>query len=73
LGAGQGGMAWRVKWQQPPPFVVLSQLHGVDAQTHLLLTPSTGAAIALMIFVTAFLIGFWCGWMWQQHGRWRRL
>jgi hypothetical protein len=34
-------------------------------QTHLMLTPVAMVVSALGIFVTAFLLGLWCGWMWR--------
>ena len=30
-------------------------------------TPPSVIVGALVIFVTAFLLGLWCGWMWQQR------
>jgi heme/copper-type cytochrome/quinol oxidase subunit 2 len=36
-------------------------------QTYLTLTLSTAVTSALVIFVAAFLLGFWCGWMWRRQ------
>ena len=37
-------------------------------QTYLTLTLATAVISGLVIFVGAFLIGLWCGWMWLQRG-----
>jgi ABC-type uncharacterized transport system YnjBCD permease subunit len=36
-------------------------------QTYLTLALSTAVTSALVIFVAAFLLGFWCGWMWRRQ------
>jgi len=36
-------------------------------QTIVSLTLSTVVVGGLVIFVTAFLLGLWCGWLWQQR------
>jgi hypothetical protein len=36
-------------------------------QTYLTLTLATAVISALVIFVSAFLFGLWCGWMWRQQ------
>jgi hypothetical protein len=38
-----------------------------EQQTFLTLTLGTAAISALMIFVTAFLLGLWCGWTWRRQ------
>jgi hypothetical protein len=35
-------------------------------QDYVTLTLSTVVVGCLVIFVTAFLLGLWCGWRWQQ-------
>jgi hypothetical protein len=40
-----------------------------EQQTHLVLTMATAVTGALVIFVTAFLFGLWCGWMWRRRRR----
>jgi hypothetical protein len=54
---------------QPRPNLFNLVVRGTDGQTHLMLTLATVVVGVLVIFVTAFLVGFWCGWMWR---RWRR-
>jgi hypothetical protein len=51
------------------PFVLGAALHEIGGQTHLDVTLATAVALALIIFVGAFLLGLWCGWMWQQRRR----
>jgi hypothetical protein len=36
-------------------------------QTYLTLTLGTAVVGALVIFVSAFLLGLWCGWMWRRQ------
>ena len=55
--------------QKANPFAVLSLMSGTGGQTHLHLTLPTVVAGALVIFVTAFLLGLWCGWMWRRYRR----
>jgi hypothetical protein len=50
---------------KPNPFLVGSLT--VDGQTQLWLTLPTAIVLALVIFVTAFLLGLWCGWMWRRR------
>jgi hypothetical protein len=38
-----------------------------EPQTHLVLTLGTGVTIALAVFVTAFLLGVLCGWIWRSR------
>ena len=38
-----------------------------EPPTHLVLTVGTGVAAALAIFVTAFLLGLLCGWIWRSR------
>ncbi len=59
---------------KPNPFLVASLMNGGGAQTLLQLTLATAVVIALLIFVAAFLLGLWCGWIiWRrQHRRYRR-
>jgi hypothetical protein len=38
-----------------------------DQSTHLVLTLATAVISALVIFVAAFLLGLWCGWMWRRQ------
>ena len=39
-----------------------------EQQTHLVLTMASAVTVALVIFVTAFLLGLWCGWIWRRRG-----
>jgi hypothetical protein len=48
--------------QQPPILPVAAPLE----QTFVSLTLGTAVVVGLVIFVTAFLLGLWCGWRWQQ-------
>jgi hypothetical protein len=41
---------------KPNPFLVASLMNGGGDQTHIQL-----------IFITAFLVGLWCGWMWRRQ------
>ncbi len=54
--------------QQAPPFVIASLLRGVGEQTQVSLTLATAVAILLVTFVSAFLLGLCCGWMWRKRG-----
>ena len=54
---------------KPNPFLVASLMNGDGAQTLLHLTLATAVVVALVIFVTAFLLGLCCGRMWR---RWHR-
>jgi hypothetical protein len=48
---------------KPNPFLIASLIkHGGD-QTLLHLTLASTVMLVLMIFVTGFLLGLWCGWM----------
>ena len=41
-----------------------------EPQIHLDLTLATAISVGVVVFVTAFLLGLWCGWMWRRrHGR----
>jgi hypothetical protein len=51
---------------KPNPFLVASLMNGGD-QTLLHFTLATAVAAALAIFVAAFLLGLWCGWMWRRQ------
>ena len=51
---------------KPNPFLVGSLMNSVGDQTHIQFTLATVVAVALVIFVTAFLLGLWCGWTWQR-------
>ena len=52
---------------KPNPFLVASLMNGGGDQTLLHLTLATAVVLALVIFVTAFLFGLWCGWMWRRQ------
>ncbi len=53
--------------QQANPFAIASMMSGTGDQAHLHITFATVVVSALVIFVTAFLLGLWCGWMWQRR------
>jgi hypothetical protein len=52
---------------KPNPFLVASLMNGGGDQTHIQFTLATAVVLALVIFVTAFLFGLWCGWMWRRQ------
>lgn len=53
--------------QHPSLFAVGSLIRGIDAQTYFEFTLATAVVGTLVIFVTAFLLGLWCGWMWRRR------
>ena len=50
-----------------PNFLVASLMNGGGDQTYIQFTLATAVVLALVIFVTAFLFGLWCGWMWRRQ------
>ena len=38
-----------------------------EQQAHLVISLATATTAALVIFVTAFLLGLWCGWAWRSR------
>ncbi len=48
---------------KPTPFLVASIMNQGGDQTLLHLTLATAVVLVLVIFVTGFLLGLWCGWM----------
>jgi hypothetical protein len=42
-------------------------MNGGGDQTHIQFTLATAVVLALVIFVTAFLVGLWCGRMWRRQ------
>ncbi len=55
---------------KPNPFVFVSLLQGVGEQTQVSFTLATTMVFALLIFVAAFLLGLWCGWViWRRQHR----
>jgi hypothetical protein len=50
---------------KPNPFQIASLLPGGGGQTQVSLTPATAVVILLVTFVSAFLLGLCCGWMWR--------
>ncbi len=38
-----------------------------EPQTHIMLTLATAVTVAAVIFVTAFLLDLWCGWIWRRR------
>jgi hypothetical protein len=52
---------------KPNPILVASLINGGGHQTHIQFMLTTAVVLALVIFVTAFLFGLWCGWMWRQQ------
>ncbi len=55
---------------KPNPLFVASLMNGDEAQTLVHFTLATAVVIALLIFVAAFLLGLWCGWIiWRQRHR----
>ena len=46
--------------QQASPFLMASLMHA-EAQTHITLTLATAIVVVLMVFITAFFVGFSCG------------
>jgi len=61
-------MAQRME-TKPNPFLIASLMSSSGNQTLLHLTLATALIIAVMIFVTAFLLGLWCGSVWRRR-RW---
>jgi hypothetical protein len=61
-------MGYRME-TKPNPFLVVSLMNGGGDQTRLHLTLATAVVVALVIFVTAFLFGLWCGWIWRRRRR----
>jgi hypothetical protein len=53
---------------QPNPFLVARLMSSGGNQMLLHLTPATALIIAVMIFVSAFLLGLWCGSIWRRRG-----
>ena len=53
--------------QHPAPFVIASLIRGFGDHTLFQFTLATVVVGALVIFVTAFVLGLWCGWMWQRR------
>src|SRR5262249_28198199 len=64
-------MAQRME-TKPTPLLVASLLSSGGNQTLFHLTLATALIIAVMIFVTAFLLGLWCGSTWRRRRRWSR-
>jgi hypothetical protein len=62
-------MAARVAMEPRSNPFLMASLMGAGGQTLLSLTLATAVVAALVIFVTAFLIGFWCGWVWRRRRR----
>ena len=60
------------QWMEtkPNPLLVATLLSSGGDQTLLHLTLATALIIAVMIFVTAFLLGLWCGSTWHRQRRW---
>ena len=56
---------------KPNPFLVVSLIHGGGDQTHLYFTLATAVIVALAIFVTAFLLGLFCGRGWRPRRQMR--
>jgi hypothetical protein len=54
-----------VAMEPKPNFLIASLMNGGGDQTYIQFTLATAVVLALVIFVTAFLFGLWCGWMWR--------